>query len=188
MLLGQGQMIHIFRVVTFLILVLTLIQLSGCANKEKIKTQAPYSQQVNRYNTSTSYEWLKKTVRIANCVNNNKDFIDEVRSIKSFYFSNNTGEQVAVNLVSSIPAQLYTYKTRNPFSKVTGYRDPITGKIFFNTRKNPRSTEQMVNTAIHERLHNWYNHNGNLAKGKNLESVPYKIGSISMKYVKQCNF
>tara|TARA_R110000868_G_scaffold173530_1_gene409678 strand:+ start:913 stop:1437 length:525 start_codon:yes stop_codon:yes gene_type:complete len=169
---------------------LLLLVLISCTKKEiqkpVIETPTIPTWEVVRFKTNSNLEWLKEVVKVSNCVIKREDFLKEVEAIKSFYFSTDNGVQVANTLRSSKVAIIDTYSTFNPWSKVNAYRDVNTGLIYLNLRNNPRTLEAMVDTFLHERSHNWYNHNGNLATGDNLNSVPYTIGRIAQKYVRFC--
>ncbi len=170
-----------------LILLLLLVSCANIVPKTSTTTTTinPPISPSSRYINSTSYAWLDEAVRVADCVTDNSAFVAEVYDIPSFYYTSDLGKDVAKNLVKKDSIHIYTYKSKNPFSKVNAYRGS-NGSVYFNLRNNPRDLKDMVNTVIHERLHIWYSHNGNYRTTQNLLSVPYKVGDISEKYVMQC--
>lgn len=169
-----------------MIAVLTLFVASCSTIQKKPVEVVPIPDQKVRYVAKSDRQWLLDTAKVANCVTVLPEFINEIKSIESFYFSKDNGVKVAQNLLKPDSINVYTYKSKWPYSKVNAYRDINTGAVYFNTRNNPRAIEKMVNTIIHERSHIWYDHNGNSATGENLNSVPYQVGNRSEKYVKNC--
>jgi len=184
------------RTRTVALKLLVLFTVVSCASnrtvgpkpKQDVPSVSPIVEEVKpqtiRYTTPSNYTWLKDVVRIANCVNNDADYIYEISRLKSFFFTNDTGKEVSKNLVSDKVATLLTYKSAWRWSKTNAFND--NGVIKFNVRNNPRDMVNMVDTAIHERLHFWYSHNGNSNTKENRESVPYAVGALSRKYVKGC--
>lgn len=125
--------------------------------------------------------YLPEVVRIADLVILDKDFQKEIEQIESFKDSKENGYQVVSKMLSPIKAVVSSYKSKNPYSSTTAYT--VEDRVYFNTRNNPRRISEMVNTAIHERLHVLnYHHKGNSWR-KNQDTVPYKVGNISEKYV-----
>lgn len=164
--------------------------LLSCAQSIPTKpTQAPEIEVPYRVNfdAKSSLKWPHETAKAANCVTNDKEFIDALRSIEKFDYSDDTGIDV-YNKLMEIKATIRTYKTKNPFSKAiaTTYKSNKSD-VYFNRRKNPRPMQFMVNTACHERTHlGGYSHGTNSSKGKE-NSIPYFIGSLCQKYyLKNC--
>lgn len=140
------------------------------------------AQADSRFELKSSLNYLPEVIRIADCVTNLKSFQDEVGSIEKFTSSNDNGTLVVSKMMTSKKAIVRHYTKRA--SKVTA--KTVGDEVYFNRKMNPRALTSMVNTAIHERLHVLgYHHKGNYPK-KNKESVPYKVGDISEKYIQQC--
>jgi hypothetical protein len=138
--------------------------------------------------SKTSPVWQISLAKTANCVLTDNAFLIEVATIPDFDYSEDTGLEVSLKLQVPVKAYFTTYRSWNRFSKVTAYRNRGETIIRFNTRKNPRPVERMVNTAIHELLHiHGYDHNDNGPEDQGREyTVNYYVGSIAEKYVKDC--
>lgn len=135
----------------------------------------------------SSLPWMKSLGTTAECVINNADFQKEVSAIEKFDYSTRNGKQVVADLVAMKDVSISTYKTKNPFSKTIAYTYGGAKVIYFNTRKNPRSFQSMINTVIHEASHIvGYGHGDNSSVGKG-RSVPYWVGAIAEKYVLNCS-
>lgn len=135
----------------------------------------------------SSLPWLIELTKVANCVANNQDFINEVKLYPKFTYTDKTSMDVANSIESMQGFMISTYKTKSPFSSViaTTYKND-NKTLYLNLRKNPRSLENMVNTVLHESLHlAGYSHGDNSPKGKE-GSVNYKVGSLAEKYVGVC--
>lgn len=113
------------------------------------------------------------------------EFLNKIRKIDSFYFSALSGENVAREIVvREVTMTIKSYKTWNPWSKVIGYAKGNT--IYCNSRKFDLPLYDRVNNFMHESLHALgFSHNGNSATGRNLDSVPYKVGAIFEQYVRE---
>lgn len=135
----------------------------------------------------SSLPWMKNLGTTAECVINNADFQKEVSAIERFDYSTKNGKQVVADLVGMKGVAISTYKTKNPFSKTIAYTYKGASVIYFNTRKNPRSFQSMINTVVHEASHIvGYGHGDNSSVGKG-KSVPYWVGDIAEKYVLNCS-
>jgi len=112
-------------------------------------------------------------------------FLARICAINSFEFSKANGPGVAVAILNStITMRIKQYKTFNPWSKVIGYASGNT--IYCNSRKFDLPLYDRVNNFMHEPLHLLgFIHSGNYATGKNLDSVPYKVGAIFEQYVRE---
>lgn len=123
--------------------------------------------------------WVKKLSESANCVIKKDSFASRVYSVVSFDYSTSNGEKVYNDLINH-KCTIRTYKTRNPFSSVIATTYLNNKKdLYLNTRSNPRIFPSMINTAIHECLHNaGYSHGDNTPTGKE-NSVNYKVGKIA---------
>lgn len=139
------------------------------------------------FSAKSDLPYIHEVARISSCVVNNEEFLKEVESFPKYDYTDKSSKDVAENLKNSRNILISTYKTKSPWSKViaTTYKSDRK-TIYFNTRKNPRKMEYMVNTAIHEGLHllGW-SHGDNSSKGKS-KSVNYAVGDMSEKYVKDC--
>lgn len=137
--------------------------------------------------SKTSPVWQISLAKTANCVLTDNAFLIEVATINDFDYSNDSGLEVSLKLQTPVKAYLTTYKAWR-YSKVIAYRNKGSNIIHFNTRKNPRLPEKMVNTSIHELLHiHGYDHNGNGTEGNGRENtVNYYVGNIAEKYIKDC--
>lgn len=111
-------------------------------------------------------------------------FLDRVRAVKSFAFTEANGVKVAELILEvGVTMTIKKYTTFNPWSKVIGYAQG--GVIYCNTRKFDLPLYDRVNNFMHEPLHLLgYSHKGNSATGKNLDSVPYKVGAIFEEYIR----
>ncbi len=171
------------------IIILALCLLASCSQVKKTEKVNNNNNQKNElsqiFETDSDKTWLLNAIKKANCVSTFPIFLGEIEEIKSFNFTEDSGKEVAKNLKLGKVLKVKTYKTWNPWSKVNAYFSNDT--IYLNLWNNPRSLNEMVNTLIHEYSHLYYSHNGNYKTKENLESVPYKIGDISEKYVSVCN-
>lgn len=134
---------------------------------------------------SSKLPYIAKVAEGANCVIRKKSFQDEVKSIKSFNGTNDNGEQVLAKLLSK-SCNITTYSKR--FSKVLATTwSSDRENVYFNTRNNPRSVPEMINTAVHECLHlSNYSHATNKPSKANETSVPYLVGDIAEKHSEGC--
>jgi len=135
--------------------------------------------QTDNFTYRSSFSWIEAVSHVANLVINHSEFKKRVEQIEKFDYTDDNGKQVFEKLIQT-KCVLRTYKSKNPWSKAiaTTYRNNKID-IYFNTRRNPRSIELMVNTAIHELLHNaGYGHGDNSPTGKE-NSVNYKVGAIA---------
>lgn len=142
------------------------------------------AQADSRFELKSTLYYLPEVIKVADCVMELKEFQSEIRSIKSFSSSGDNGFQVAEKMLSPRKAVVRHYFK---LSRLTTAMT-VNGEIYINRykRMNPRSLSKMVNTAMHERFHVLdYGHDGNSYKN-NQNSVPYKVGDISEKYVQQC--
>lgn len=181
----------------FMYKLLVVAFLLSCSGQESRDRQNPgiFLGQ-KRFTTNSNELWLARAISLANCVSDQSDFIDEIKKTNRFSFTNDTSMAVAEKIGSGIGIEVELYSSILPkctrwipdwmCSNVNAYHDPKTGKIYLNTRNNPRQFIDMVDTLVHERAHIWYSHNGNFKTKENLESVPYKVGEISRKYVEKC--
>jgi len=172
---------------------LLLLIIASCSMAPIPSILAPnYAIEVTRpvrvvFTCKSSLPWLVDLTRIANCLANNQDFINEVKTYPKFTHTDKTSTDVANSLESMQGYVISTYKTKSPFSSViaTTYKNDKK-TLYLNLRKNPRRLEDMVNTVLHESLHlAGYSHGDNSPKGKE-ESVNYKVGSLVEKYVGVC--
>lgn len=132
--------------------------------------------------------WQIALTKTANCVLTDKAFLIEVATLPKFDYSNDTGLEVSLKLQNNVTTYLSTYRPWNRYSKVIAYRNTGSNILYFNLRKNPRDSEEMVNTCHHELLHVLgYDHNGNGPENDGRRfTVNYYVGRIAEKYVKDC--
>jgi hypothetical protein len=76
------------------------------------------------------------------------------------------------------------YKTFNPWSRVLGYYE--NNICYLNTRKLPRTLEDLTETIFHELLGHGlgYSHQGNRVTAFNLQTWPYKGAALFIKFLK----
>ena len=180
------------------LLILVLILLASCATKQtKVEVPTPeaktevFETKVTSkvFDYRSSLTWVKKLTKAVNCTINKESFAKRLTSVKSFDYSTHNGTQVYNNLINH-NCRIRTYKTKNPFSNViaTTYT-ANTFDVYLNRRKNPRyPMDRMINTALHECLHNVkYGHgdNRNINNSKG-NSVPNKVGLIAQQESKGC--
>jgi len=134
--------------------------------------------------TDSNYIWMRDLCKEANKIMHNDSFRSEVINTNEFIYTSDNGFTVYEKLTIPYVTVIRIYTSKNPWSSAiattfTGDKE----NIYLNTRRNPRPMPEMVNTAIHERLHSFgYGHGSNSPVGKE-NSVNYKVGSIAEKYV-----
>jgi hypothetical protein len=139
------------------------------------------------YQTTLTSQWAIDLTRISNCVLNHEGFIKEVSAIEKFDFTFDKGIEVIAKYRQDKVTNIKLIKPKAFWSSMVATTFAgNTDDFFLSTKKNPRPMPSMINTAIHERGHLvGYGHGDNYAKGKE-DSVNYKLGSISEKYVADC--
>lgn len=167
-----------------LFITLVLITLTSCASKKAIKPiEPPKPVDVITYRSSLNY--IKELAKKTNCTLSKVEFQKEVSEILEFDLdpTHSTGAKVISDLISK-KCIISTYRTKWPWSKAiamawTNEKEPI---VYFNTRKNPRKMDSMINTAVHECLHkHGYSHGSNSPAGKE-KTVPYWVGEIAQRH------
>lgn len=139
------------------------------------------------FTAKSSLSYVNDVAKVANCIQADKNFLKEVELYPKFTYTTKTPKEVAEEIRNMKPVKISTYRTKNPWSAAiaTTYASD-SETVYFNTRKNPRKLQYMVNTAFHEGLHlNNFSHGDNSPKGKE-DSVNYRVGTISEKYVEKC--
>ena len=138
------------------------------------------------YKVESTLDWIKEAVRITNCVTIQKDFHAEILAVEKFEHYSGSNQAIVDSLLSDKVAVIGTYSKR--FTKARAYRNVGTNKIWLNRAKIFKADKDLINTNIHERLHVLgYGHKGNNRnKYNNINSVPYKVGSMSEKYYERC--
>jgi hypothetical protein len=96
----------------------------------------------------------------------------------SFTYSTATSDSIRENIKEGFDVIINTYSPSvwkgGAWSKVIGYQSK--GTVFLNTKYVNRPDCEVINTIVHETMHNLgYSHGGNDPKGKG-ESVPYWVG------------
>ena len=137
------------------------------------------------FTTKSTLKWIKNVVTVANCIANNKNFLNKVESIQEFDFSKDNGLDVRIML--NVKKNVYL-KSKWYFSKkVKAWTNKNSNFIFYNTRSNPRAINAMINTAFHERLHFLgYEHGNNYNQDKKKKSVNHGVGILAESYVNVC--
>lgn len=171
---------------------LTSFLIVSCSTKTVVKQSPSVEPEIIEvknnqvFNYKSKLTWVSDLTKVANCTVNLDSFQQRVIKIKSFDFTDANGEQVIKSLMAKT-CTIRTYKTKNPFSKAiaTTYRSNAVD-LYLNLRKNPREVLRMVNTVIHECLHNaGFSHGDNSSIGKE-NSVNYKVGLIAQKEGVKC--
>lgn len=173
---------------------LILLVLASCATYEQPKSpelpiNAPIDQEyvINYYVNSSSLDWVKETIRIANCVTNEPNFHKEILDNGKYMHFEGENKDIVKALLSSVRAEVGTYYKR--FTKAIAYRNVGSNKIWFNRYKaKATSMKGKLETMIHERLHVLgFGHKGNSRnKYNNIESVPYKVAKIAGGWYETC--
>jgi hypothetical protein len=131
-------------------------------------------------------ENIRKAASIVMKHYKDKEFLDRIRNVSSFYFTDNSPEIVAQRLpaiMDHLEIYVRPYKTLNPFSKAIAHAKG--NEIFINTRKLYFPFIDRVENIYHEATHLCgYSHNGNRATSENLKSVPYLSASIFASHIK----
>ena len=141
--------------------------------------------QAFNYKIQSKLKYFPEVVRVTNCVLANEQFLSEVSLVAKFTSSSHNGYQVVDKIKDSFdkPVVILTER-RARWSTVLARR--VDEYVIFNTRKNPRSVPEMVNTLVHESLHvAGYGHEYNYSPARNL-SVPYYVGDIAEEYTQDC--
>lgn len=170
-----------------MIKLLLLLLVVACSPKgPRIETPAQPSKGVY-YTTDLKSSWAIDLARISNCVLNHEGFIKEVSAIEKFDFTSDSGVEVIAKYRQDKTTNIKLIKPKAFWSSMVATTFAgNTNDFFLSTKKNPRPMPSMINTSIHERGHLvGYSHGDNYAKGKE-NSVNYKVGSISEKYVSDC--
>jgi hypothetical protein len=138
--------------------------------------------------TDLKMKWVQDVVNCSNIVVNDPSFIAELSQVTKFDYSNDDGKRVVQFLQTSKPLEIKLFTKY--LSKVIATTYPSQPITYFNTKKNPRSLPEMVNTAVHEKTHvadengNYFTHGSNYSSGKGL-SVPYYTGDLAEKHAER---
>jgi hypothetical protein len=111
--------------------------------------------------------------------------IRKISTINDFRYNSGNGSEIVMKLCAPRPQlPIYTYKSKNPFSRAIGYFD---GKaIHLNTRKLPLMEHQdLVANLLHEWSHYCgFGHGNNYKTKEKMEfSVPYWISENVYKWI-----
>lgn len=126
---------------------------------------------------TTSKEALEKLIPVANCILNNEDFLNEMRSAE-FTNTDKTGEQVVSMLQNSGTVSTVSTYRNSRFSPFTTMAYTEQGTIYMNTRYKFQAT-----TLVHE---HWHTLKFSHRSAKDFKSVPYQAGILAEKYVEKC--
>lgn len=94
--------------------------------------------------------------RLNNLFSNNQDFWKEILNHESNFHLSNINGRILYNIFHDSKAlvEVYTFKSKNPFTKSNGYTKPtILNKMWLNTRKFNRSEASIGATVGHETIH-----------------------------------
>jgi hypothetical protein len=110
-------------------------------------------------------------------------FLWQLGAIYEFNHTNDSGYQVGKKIYNSdLEIIIKPYKTFSPWSKVIGYAKG--NVIYANTRKLNLPLKDRVENFYHEFLHILgYSHKGNRVTAYNLNTVPYAVSSMFVKYL-----
>ena len=138
----------------------------------------------------TNSEKLMEAVQNANKVLDNLDFYKRISVIKTFDYSEITGDILSAIIKNSkIEAEVIIKKPLNPFSSATAFTKPkLPNSIFIYSsylKSRNSSVTDIVATLVHEYIHLIdyneldydFGHGSNRREGKE-NSVPYLIESI----------
>lgn len=115
------------------------------------------------------------------------EFLQLVQSQEKFNHTNLTPKEVALKLTQmrNLEVTVSSYTPKWPWSKAVAYVDYRKNIIFFNSRRDFPVADR-VETLMHEAGGHLmgFSHRGNRVNKYNLGTVPYKIASIFIKYIK----
>ena len=137
----------------------------------------------------------KENIYFLNCLNEENNFFYRIELsiklareiIKNDIFiktvEREIGEQVAKDLRSDLYSLTKIYKPKFIFSKVVAYYNG--GTIYFNQRKLQNMDKiSIVATLIHERSHALgYKHSSGYKGARELDSIPYKLGTLTKFFI-----
>lgn len=169
-----------------LLIILLFVSCASNIPVQKLETIEPTIEDIGYYKNESSLDWITESIEIANCVTKKKEFHQEILDNGKFEHYDGLNQHIIDMLISETPAIVGTYYKK--FSKARAYRNIGSNKIWLNRAKISNSDEDLLNTMLHERLHVLgFGHKGNSRnKYNNIDSVPYKVGSISEKYYQYC--
>jgi hypothetical protein len=173
------------------LIVLLFILISGCSHTYDYQSIAEESAKVLApeyapFKSKSNLSWINELTSTVNCVVNNREFLNEVKSFNKYTHTTATPEQVYISLINLSNFNVSTYKARIGSRVIATTYKSDKATLYLNLRKNPRELKYMVNTVIHEGLHlAGYSHGDNSPAGKD-NSVNYKVGSIAEKYADKC--
>jgi hypothetical protein len=132
-------------------------------------------------------ENIRKAASIVMKHYKDKEFLDRVRNVTSFYYTDHPSEIVSQRLptiMDHLEIYVRPYRSVNPFSRAIAHAKG--NEIFINTRKLHFPFIDRVETIYHESTHLCgYSHNGNRPTADNLRSVPYLTASLFAKYIQE---
>lgn len=141
---------------------------------------------MSRFIDKTRSDLLDPAIAAAERILNDEGFIDLVSKTRFTHIGENASNNymsVSQQIRKRIPAEIYFYKTKWPWSAATAYTDNR-GRIFINTRKLNRSLKSLVNTIVHEYMHCiGFNHGDNYYTPAKANTAPYKVGSMVEDFV-----
>lgn len=139
----------------------------------------------------SNIESVNKAVKLANDLIVDSKFSIKLNNKKSFDMATCDGTHIYSLYLRAIKIKktmyVYTYKSRNPWSRAYGYFNPAKpDNVYLNTRKLNRSLASIASSIIHESVH-WldhydekhsFNHGDNNPQGKQ-NTAPYWIDNVS---------
>lgn len=148
-----------------------------------VETPAP----IGEFTTSSNLTWLQDVVRVANCVKRKEELYKEIEETEFTMNNGKTSKQIAQELrAGSFALETFSKWTLWNSKQIATY-DTAKNAVLFRIQKNPRSMEEMIETAFHEPMHLLkYYHNGNYNTAENRKTVPYKVGEIARKHIGEC--
>ena len=147
--------------------------------------------------SKTNNHRVNIAIEEANKLLRNEDFLKQIYLVDDFEYTYVNGEYIANALKDfasgkqSLILYVYTYRSKNPWSRVLGYFIPSKpNNTYINSRKLNRSMGSIVATIIHELIHmidNFdnnasYGHGDNSPVGKQY-SVPYWVDNLAQSFI-----
>lgn len=167
------------------------ILLASCSTVKKVETLPEIPKEasapIGTFTTSSNLTWLQEVVRVANCVKRKEELYKSIEEAEFTMNNGKTSKQIAQELrAGSFALETFSKWTLWNSKQIATY-DTSKNAVLFRIQKNPRSMEEMIETAFHEPMHLLkYYHNGNYNTAENRKTVPYKVGEIARKHIGEC--